>query len=157
MSIRKLFLVAFIAVASLVSAQCSDILQDLNQPSINGAQVIMPQDSLISHLITLQQKVSAQDGKTVYRVQLYRGSNMQTSRREAVAVTEMCREKFPDLEVYTPYDAPIWRVRVGTFETYNEALKLRKKLEQELSSIKEDIYIVSTSIKNKKIEPNRNE
>lgn len=108
----------------------------------------MAEDSLISHLISLQQQVSMQNGKTVFRVQLYRGNNMQTSRREAAAVKAMYLEKYPNQVVYTPFDAPYWRVRVGTFETYNEALKLRTELERELSSIKDDIYIVSTKVKN---------
>lgn len=147
MSIKKLFLVGFWSVVGLISAQCPHILQDLNQPSANGVKVVMAQDSLIAHLITLQQQVNVQNGKTVFRVQLYRGSN-QASRREAAAVKAMFLEKYPNQEVFTPFDAPYWRVRVGTFETYNEALKLRKELEKELSTIKEDIYIVSTKINN---------
>lgn len=148
MSIKKLFLAGCWCAVGLISAQCPDILHDLNQPSATGAKVVMAQDSLIAHLITLQQQVNQQNGKAVFRVQLYSGNNMQTSRREAAAVKAMYLEKYPDQEVFTPFFAPYWKVRVGTFETYNEALKLRTKLEEELSSIKEDIYIVSTKVKN---------
>lgn len=148
MSIKKLFLVGCCSVVFGMSAQCPDILQDLSQPSSTGAEVVMAQDSLISHLISLQQQVNKQNGKTVFRVQLYSGNNMQTSRQEATAVKAMYLEKYPDEEVFTPFLAPYWKVRVGTFETYNEALKLRTKLERELSDIKESIYIVSTKIKN---------
>ncbi len=148
MYIQKLLLFVFLSAAQALFAQNKDVLQDMSQASLSGGQIIMSQDTLLSHLITLQQQVYKQNGKMVFRVQLFRGNNMQTSREEAAVVKSKFLDKYPNEEVFTVFDSPYWKVRVGTFETYGDALKLRTKLEKELAEIKEDISIVNTTVSN---------
>lgn len=148
MYIQKLLLFIFLSATLALHAQNRDVLHDMFQVSPSGGQIIMSQDTLLSHLITLQQQVNKQNGKMVFRIQLYRGNNMQTSRDEAAVVQSKFLDKYPDEEVFIVYHTPYWKVRVGTFETYGDALKLRTKLEKELAEIKDDISIVNTTVSN---------
>ena len=144
----KLIFLFLSFAGSAVFAQSSDILSDLGQRSENGGTVVMVQDSLLTSLIALQREVNRNKGGIDgYSIRLYRGNDIQTARDGAEKVKAMFLLKYPDDVVYMEYVQPNWFVRVGDFKTYGAALKLRNELEKELSQIKDDIYIVPTTVK----------
>ena len=144
----KLLMTSFLFSSFALSAQSDDILSDLARYSENGGVAILSSDSLLSSMIDLQREVNHVSGKNVFRVQLFRGNNMKTSHDEAEAVKTQFLEHFPDSTVYVEFQPPYWIVRVGDFDlhAYGDALKLRHLLEKELFEIKDDIYIVRTTV-----------
>lgn len=144
---KLIFLFIFLS-GTAVFAQHKDILLDLAQSAENGGAVVMEQDSLLISLIALQREVNvAKGGVEGFSIRLYRGNDIRTAREGAEEVKAMFLLKYPDDVVYMEYVQPNWFVRVGDFKTYGEALKLRNELEKELSQIKDDIYIVPSTVK----------
>ena len=144
----KLIFLLFFLSGTVVFAQSKDILSDLAQATENGGAVVMEQDTLLTSLIALQREVNvAKGGVEGFSIRLYRGNDIQTARKGAEEVKAMFLLKYPDDAVYMEYVQPNWFVRVGDFKTYGKALKLRNELEKELSQIKDDIYIVPSTVK----------
>lgn len=143
---KLIFLFFFLSFGAIFAQ--NDLLTDLAKPSENGGFVIMAEDSLLSSLITLQREVNrSKGGVDGFSIRLYRGNDILTAREGAEKVKEMFLLKYPDDVVYLDYVQPNWFVRVGDFKTYGEALKLRNELEKTLSQIKDDIYIVPSTVK----------
>ncbi|MDA3853596.1 MAG: SPOR domain-containing protein [Bacteroidales bacterium] len=144
----KLTFLFFYLSGTAVFAQHKDLLSDLAQATENGGAVVMEHDSLLISLIALQREVNvAKGGVEGFSIRIYRGNDIQTAREGAEEVKAMFLLKYPDDVVYMEYVQPNWFVRVGDFKTYGEALKLRNELEKELSQIKDDIYIVPSTVK----------
>lgn len=148
MQVLKLIIALFFLSALSLSAQTDMIVADIITPAPGGGQVLMEEDSLLVGLIELQKEVNGYDsGVNGFRIKLYSGNNAQTSREEAFNAKALFLEKYPDAEVYLDFQAPYWRVRVGDFKTYGDALKLKNELEIELASIKDQINIVPAIVK----------
>lgn len=146
---RVTLVLSFLSFFSIgLMAQSSDILNDLSMTTPNGGAVVIQEDTLLASFINLQNEVNANvSGITGFRVVLYRGSKVQTARDEANRVKTMFLEKHPDADVYQEYKPPVWRVLVGDYKTYGEALKMRNQLEKDLVEIKDNIYIVPMQVK----------
>lgn len=144
---KGIFLLLFLYGSSVFS-QSQDLLFDLAQPSPSGGVAVMQPDTLLTSLLALQREVNqSKGGVDGFTIRLYRGNNIQTARDEAAEVKAMFLLKYPDEAVDMEYETPNWFVRVGSFKTYGEALKMRNELERELSQIKDFISIVPTTVK----------
>lgn len=58
-----------------------------------------------------------------YRICIYTGGNSRADKTKAVQMGQKCREKFPELSVYTTFSAPRWVTNVGDFRTRQDAQK----------------------------------
>jgi len=65
-----------------------------------------------------------QKGIPGYRVQIFFGSK----RKDALEVKADFLKKYPDINAYTKYDEPYFKVRVGDFRTQLKAQKLHKEI-----------------------------
>ena len=145
--LKLIFLLAVFPGGSLC-AQHKDIFFDLAQPSESGGEVVMDADTLLKSLVALQCEVnSVKGGVDGFRITLFRGNDVRTAREEAESVKAMYLLAYPDDAVYMDYEQPNWFVRVGDFKTYGDALKKRNELEEKLTEIKDDIYIVPWIVK----------
>ena len=78
-----------------------------------------------------------------YRIQIYFGS----SRQEASKVKSRFLSKYPDLEAYTVYQSPSFKVRIGNFRSKLEAQKLYHRIDQQFKTV----FIVPTRIEYPKL------
>lgn len=81
-------------------------------------------EQLLNHHI---QNNRANPGVEGFRIQLYSGTGAQ-SRQEAQEVRTRLLSLFPDEKVVVEYNAPFWRVRVGSYRHKHEALPLLRRV-----------------------------
>lgn len=58
-----------------------------------------------------------------YRICIYTGGNSRADKTKAMQMGQKCRDKFPELSVYTTFSAPRWVTNVGDFRTRQDAQK----------------------------------
>ena len=77
-----------------------------------------------------QGKKVMKGAKTVtgYRVQVYSGGNTREDRIKAEQIGNKMKAAFPDQPIYTHFYSPRWICRMGNFKTYDEAMKICKKV-----------------------------
>ena len=90
-----------------------------------------------------------------YRIQVYSGnnqrassgSNQPTSKDETMALKAKISELYPGVETYPSFVAPWWKLYVGDFLTYEEALVMKRELQKTFAQRKSEIYIVEDEIR----------
>jgi hypothetical protein len=105
--------------------------------------VIVHQDSLIRQL--LYDKVSGTEKEEVevdgFRVQIYSSNNQQMAKLEAIRLEKDMRDKL-DVPIYVTYTPPFWKVRVGNFATYEDAIDFKNGFVREFPELTGDTYVV---------------
>lgn len=92
--------------------------------------VTIHQDQGIDFLMeTMVKENERKGGVDGWQIQLYSGSGPE-GKRNAMDVKTKVLEKFPDAKIFTSYNPPFWRVRVGTYRHKYEALPLLKDLKE---------------------------
>ena len=76
------------------------------------------------------EKNKKMDGMEGFRVEIFFSAEMDALEQSKNKKVEFL-SKYPDYLVHIKYDAPNFKVRVGDFRTKNEALKLKKNIEQD--------------------------
>ena len=121
-----------------------DIFRALSQKE-GGASVTIHQDSRINLL--LNKKIAANEGKRIicfsgFRVQVYMENSQRESKAAAFEREKQIREKFPELATYVTFISPFWRLRIGNFRSYTDALVLAKNLKSAFPGMSNDISVV---------------
>ena len=65
---------------------------------------------------------------TAYRVLVYSGNNQRQSLQEAKTIERQIQRAFPKLNVFRRYQAPVWKVFVGHFGTFEEAMYIKERI-----------------------------
>jgi len=81
-----------------------------------------------------------------YRVQVFSSNAQRTAKDEAFAIERRLREAFPDLGIYVSYSSPFWKVRVGNFQTSNEARQFSEEILALFPRLKSTTYTVRDRI-----------
>ena len=71
---------------------------------------------------------------TAYRVLVYSGNNQRQSLQEAKTIERQIQRAFPKLNVFRRFQSPVWKVYVGHFATYEDALYIRNQLSKTFPS-----------------------
>jgi hypothetical protein len=162
----KRYFFALISLAVCASGQAQTIIDDLHrEPRASEGLINVMADSVINALIgspggkvatlnTLADSIAAGLATavdstgyvSVYRVQVYMGSNQQKARAEAQSRQAAVRQKFPDIATYLTYSAPNFKVTAGDFSTRDEAEAFKQQLARTLGFGRE-AFIVSTKVK----------
>ncbi|MBR5958727.1 MAG: SPOR domain-containing protein [Salinivirgaceae bacterium] len=93
--------------------------------------VVMP-DKLLQRLLPSTGKESSgqSSGESVkkvgkkivgYRVQIFSSNNAKSAKSEASSKARQSMSRFPQYRSYVTYSSPYWKVRVGDFQTSQEA------------------------------------
>lgn len=82
-----------------------------------------------------------------YRAQVFSGNNQRKSKDEAFQKEKEIKELFPDVPTYVTYTAPFWRVRVGDFQSHEEAYHMMRQLMNAFPSYRKEMYIVREEVK----------
>ena len=122
----KFFIFIFILSGfdtGIVSAVQLSISADTNITDTGRVEII--QDPRIAALVKKHIAINKrQKGIPGYRVQIFFGSK----RKDALRVKAEFLKKHPDINAYTKYDEPYFKVRVGDFRTQLKAQKCHKEI-----------------------------
>lgn len=148
---RALSLVALQIVIVLSAYSQSNILDDLQRADDNTeATVIVYQDSTITDALLRQQPVTTQSNSNLSRgwsVQVF-SDNSISARDIAFQIENKVKERMPNEYVRAERHAPFWKVRVGQFESAEEAQALKNVLLQEFPEFRGGIYVVKFNTSN---------
>ena len=148
---RVLIIVALQVVIVLSAYSQSNILDDLQRADGNTeATVIVYQDSTITDALLRQQPVTTQSNSNLSRgwsVQVF-SDNSISARDIAFQIENKVKERMPNEYVRAERHAPFWKVRVGQFESAEEAQALKKVLLQEFPEFRGGIYVVKFNTSN---------
>lgn len=113
--------------------------------TLSGGRVIIHQDKRIDKIVADN---TAGSGTIThgYRVQVFSSNMQRTAKDEAFATERRLREAFPDLGIYVSYSSPFWKVRVGNFQTSQEARAFSEEIIALFPRLKSTTYTVRDRI-----------
>ena len=77
-----------------------------------------------------------------YRVQVFSDNNSRRAKAEARSMAGNISEKFPQYRTYVIYNSPFWRLRVGDFETIEEANDAATEIKVAFPSYRKEVRVV---------------
>lgn len=124
---------------------------------VNGLKPKQPvKDSSSLPKITKQDKDSVQldsIGKPIpkgfvnkdgFRIQIYTGANSRADKEKALKLQTQSKDFFPDYEVYCNFISPRWVVRIGDFETRDEAMVFMTEVRK--TGISKEVRVVKCKV-----------
>lgn len=81
-----------------------------------------------------------------YRVQIYSSNRAQIAKQGAFELEKNIKEIYPDLHTYVTYNAPFWKVRLGDFSSYYEALNFSNALKDAFPERATEVFVVKEDI-----------
>ena len=81
-----------------------------------------------------------------FRVQLYSSNNAHKAKKDALNLERDLLTAYPEQQVYVSYIAPFWKVRIGDFSSYFEALAFSRKLKEQFPQYSDEIYIIKEDV-----------
>ncbi|MDD4777450.1 MAG: SPOR domain-containing protein [Fermentimonas sp.] len=140
------------------SFQKNEILEELNSDVQGKGDVKVYQDESITHILGRpmgppRTVYTTGDGSVQYyktrgyKIQAFSGNNQRTSRDEANRKQSMINQLYPDQETVVLFESPFWRLRVGNFETREEAEHVMQDLRASFPSFGREMYIVVDEVK----------
>jgi len=119
-------------------AKTETIVDRINklEPGKGSVQVIQD-ESITNHLGRKSKKTAVNDAPVTYvempgfRIQVFAGNNQRISKSEAYTKEADVKSVFPEMSTYVVFTAPFWRLRVGDFQTFQEAQRMMTKLRAE--------------------------
>lgn len=82
-----------------------------------------------------------------YRIQVFAGNNQRVSKGEAYTKESDVKSIFPEISTYVVYTAPFWRLRVGDFQTFQEAQRMMAKLRAEFPAFGREMSIIKERVR----------
>ncbi|HBG57955.1 SPOR domain-containing protein [Proteiniphilum sp. UBA1028] len=140
------------------STQKKDILQSLNAAVPGKGKVTVYEDESIAQVLgrpmAPPRTVYSNAEGTIqyykmrgYKIQAFSGNNQRTSKNEANRKQSLINASFPELETVVLFESPFWRLRVGNFETRDEAQKVMHELRKAFPSFGKEMYVVVDEVK----------
>jgi len=154
------FIVAAIVLLSVLTGYAQsphysifDALE--RQPKPGEGAVIINQPNAIKRLVGTRvdsDNIDVLNGKSFlitkgYRIQVYSGNNQRTSMDEAIAMQNKLKELYPGIDASRIYDAPVWKLHVGNYLTFEEASIMLRDLRKVFPQRKNEIYIIVDNIR----------
>ena len=106
--------------------------------------VVLHHDSIMETLLVKNEVTEKNNAITAvgYRVQVYSNNNARKAKTEAFELETKLVELFPDVKCYVSYSAPFWKVRLGDFSNYAEAVVFSQKVKAKLPKLANEIIVI---------------
>lgn len=124
--------------------------------TVSGIHSVSQPDEMLQRLVPPQQTVKAGDDDLIvpssnvhtggYRIQIFSDSNPRTARNEANAKAGNIASKFPEYKSYVTYDAPYWRLRIGDFRNYEDAIDALETIKEAFPAYRRELRVVRDRI-----------
>ena len=126
----------------------SSIVDEIEKDKFGKGKVTIYQDDHIKRMLGSVASGNGQQGLRAqgYRVLVFSGNNQRTSKNEALGRQGMIKNYDSEIATYVTYKSPFWRVRVGDFLSYEEALQLLKQLAKEFPSLAREMKVVREEV-----------
>ena len=135
-----------------------NIIEELTKPKSGQGQVTIYQEESLKDIagskITVPRRAAVySDGSTQYvkirgyKVQAFTGNHQRESKNEAYQRQGMINNAFPQYETVVLFSSPFWRVRVGNFQTREEANEAMTSMRNKFPSFGKEMYIVHDEVK----------
>jgi len=82
-----------------------------------------------------------------FRIQVFAGNNQRISKSEAYTKESDVKSIFPEMSTYVVFTAPFWRLRVGDFQTFQEAQRMMTKLRAEFPTFGREMSIIKEKVR----------
>lgn len=146
---------SLILCTAFVNAQ-GDIVRDLNSSKYGQGNVKIFQDEAIQNIVAVRSDSVLRNNDADlttnfvkvkgFKIQVFSGNNQSKSKNEAFSKKAQVENAFPEMETVVTFNSPFWRLRVGNFQTREEAEEVLKEMKRKFPSFRE-MYIVSDTIK----------
>ncbi len=140
---KTFFLLSFMSVLFLsVFAQRPKIVEYIERNSnvkINQSTAI---DNLIDKYLNEQEKENPVSEKFGYRVQVFSSNNQRVAKKESETVRNKLRTAFPGVGVYRMFLSPFWKVRVGSFNSREDAQAFCNRIKRKFPELSRTSYVV---------------
>lgn len=105
------------------------------------------QDSAITQMMHDKRigRVRGEQIKDGFRVQIYASNRQQVAKKEASEL-QLSIEALIDIPVYILSEPPFWKVRIGNFETREEANTYKNALLESFPELTSSTYVVPDKI-----------
>lgn len=160
--IHSIIVVVLSCVCIHVSAQQQQrnkaILEELNSIVPGKGRVTVYEDEAIKDILgrpmaPTRTVYTTSDGSMQYvkmrgfKIQAFAGNNQRTSKNEAYHKQDLINTAFPDQETAVLFDSPFWRLRVGNFQTREEADGVMQEMVRAFPGFGKEMYIVIDEVK----------
>jgi hypothetical protein len=160
MKFLRLFILIFLlpftiyAQDSSSEARSETIVDRINklEPGKGSVQVIQD-ENITNHLGRKAKKTTVNDAPVTYvempgfRIQVFAGNNQRVSKSEAYTKESDVKSIFPEMSTYVVFTAPFWRLRVGDFQTFQEAQRMMTKLRAEFPAFGREMSIIKEKVR----------
>ena len=135
-------------------AKTETIVDRINklEPGKGSVQVIQD-ESITNHLGRKSKKTDVNDALDTFiympgfRIQVFAGNNQRISKSEAYTKESDVKSIFPEMSTYVVFTAPFWRLRVGDFQTFQEAQRTMTKLRAEFPAFGREMSIIKDKVR----------
>ncbi len=135
-------------------AKAETIIDRINklEPGKGSVQIIQD-ENITSHLGRKSKKAAVNDAPVTYiempgfRIQVFAGNNQRISKSEAYTKESDVKSIFPEMSTYVVFTAPFWRLRVGDFQTFQEAQRMMTKLRAEFPAFGREMSIIKEKVR----------
>lgn len=161
--ITKIILFALFSFAFInVNAQHQDsqkkaILDELNSVVVGKGKVTVYEDEAIVGVLgrsmaPARTVYSTSEGTQYYRmrgfkIQAFSGNNQRTSKNEAYYKQGLLNTSFPEHETVVLFESPFWRLRVGNFQTREDANEVLADMRKMFPAFGKEMYVVVDEVK----------
>lgn len=122
-----------------------DVFETLSKKEVGQGSVYISQHPNMKVLLDKKLKETETKSNVVisgFRVQIYMGNKQKLSKTEAFEREKLVKEKYKDLTSYVTFVSPFWRLRVGDFRNYADALVLASSLKNDFPDFASEIYVI---------------
>lgn len=151
--IKSVALIAFSAIPPMTvvaqspstSAPIIEHIEKSNRHTLTGSPAIL-------ELLNIEEESNVSEKRrpamrTVYRVQVFSDNKGERSRTEGEKKQRAVQSKFPDYPVALGWSSPYWKVKVGIFQTQEEASEAASKLKKAFPAYAREIHVIRDRIK----------
>ena len=157
--LRLLSMVCLLPLAVFAQDSSADVNSETIVDRINklepgkGSVQVIQDESITNRLGRQMKKVTENDAPVTYiempgfRIQVFAGNNQRISKSEAYTKESDVKTVFPEMSTYVVFTAPFWRLRVGDFQTFQEAQRMMTKLRVELPAFGREMSIIKEKVR----------
>jgi hypothetical protein len=82
-----------------------------------------------------------------FKIQAFAGNEQRTSRAQAEQRESVIKNAFPEHETRVFFQSPFWRLRVGNFETRDEAEEAMHEMRRRFPAFGRELSIVQDDVR----------
>lgn len=151
----------FFSLTSVLSAQNTTIIEDINTPKAGQGEVKVMQDESIQQLVAIHHQSTGEGDRKAgviesganyekvkgFKIQVFSGNDQNKSKSQAEYRKSQILGIYPEYEAAITFETPRWRLRVGNFLTREDAELFLQEMKKTFPAFSRDMRIVGDVVK----------